>query len=99
PGVAVGGMMERPVPRAVLKDEERKPRLNDIVVPAPAHGDALVEVVGADERLVQRADAALTLQEDAEPLADRARPAVAPDQVACADRLLGPAGRAQPGPP
>src|SRR5207253_3453411 len=75
---------------------EWEPRLDDVVVPAPTHGDALVEVVRSEERLAQSPDAALALEADPELLSDRARPAVAADQVARAHRRPAPAPESHP---
>src|SRR5207253_11522483 len=82
---------------AVLEDQEGESRLGDVVVPPLPHRDAPVEVVRTEERLAEGSDPAVALHADAELLADRARPAVAADQVAGADDRLGPAGQPQPG--
>ena len=90
--VALDGRVQREVAGVVLDDQERVAVVGDVVVAPAADRDPVEQVVAAEQRLTQL-EQRLSLQRDPEPFADRARAAVAADEVCRPNRTLAVGAR------
>ena len=70
----------------ILHDQEAPVGVGDVIMPALADRDALVEILAVIERLPQLQDVGLALKRDAELPAHQAAAAVAADHVGGAQR-------------
>ena len=86
PEVGIGWQrgVQRELGPAPLRHHGRKIRVGELIMPAFAGDDALIQLVGPEDDLHQLAHAALPLQLHAQLLANARTAAVAPDHVAAA---------------
>ena len=74
--------MQRPVPGAVLQNDERKERARgDVIMASLSHGDAFVEIFTVKKRLAQFADISFALKLYTQLFAHRAGATVAAHEV------------------